>query len=536
MNYESYFPYDKIRPQQTEAIDFAIDKFLNDDKRFCIIEAGTGVGKSAIGLTVARVLNSRTHVSESFNPGSYFLTTQKILQEQYVNDFSTMSSLKSSGNYTCSYNKRNTCAQSQQMLRTEDRSSKFFKACTFNCKYKNDKQKFLDSSESITNFSYFMTEANYSGKITPRRCLIIDEGHNIEAELSKFTEVSVSEQFSKRILKIKFPNLPTQFQSFAWIRQSYFPAAKSRLAHFEKMIKQFGGESFKKKLSDFEKISKQYDLLRSHVSKLENFIKIYDKDNWVFESVKTEFRGSRKLTFKPIDVSQYAEEYLFRLGEKIIIMSATIIDSNTLQNTLGIHEDQASFISIPSPFPVKNRPIIFSPVASMTMKNIDQSLPKLAEAIKAILDEHPDEKGIIHCKTFKIANYLKNNIRNSRLLAHDSSDRDKILEKHMSSKKPTVLLSPSMTEGVDLKEDFSRFQIICKVPYPYLGDKIVKKRMNKYKGWYDLQTVKSIIQSTGRSVRSSDDYAVTYILDSDFERLFRKNSMIFPQDFKNCMI
>ena len=93
-----------------------------------------------------------------------------------------------------------------------------------------------------------------------------------------------------------------------------------------------------------------------------------------------------------------------------------------------------------------------------------------------------------------------------------------------------------MTEGVDLKGEHSRFQILCKIPYPYLGDKIVKKRMNKYKGWYDLQTVKSIIQSTGRSVRSSDDYAVTYILDSDFERLFRKNSMIFPQDFKNCMI
>ena len=30
-----------------------------------------------------------------------------------------------------------------------------------------------------------------------------------------------------------------------------------------------------------------------------------------------------------------------------------------------------------------------------------------------------------------------------------------------------------MAEGVDLKGDSSRFQIICKIPYPYLGDKLV---------------------------------------------------------------
>ena len=110
-----------------------------------------------------------------------------------------------------------------------------------------------------------------------------------------------------------------------------------------------------------------------------------------------------------------------------------------------------------------------------------------------------------------------------------------MLKKHISSKESTVLLSPSMAEGVDLKGDLSRFQVICKVPYPFLGDKLVKKRMNKWKSWYPLQTAKSVVQSVGRSVRSKDDFAVSYILDSDFDRFYNRNRSLFPEDFKKCI-
>ena len=81
--YKKHFPYNAIRPQQKDAIEFALDNCINDGKRFIIIEAGTGVGKSAIGLTVARYLSeNKENGAGAFEPGSYFLTTQKILQEQ----------------------------------------------------------------------------------------------------------------------------------------------------------------------------------------------------------------------------------------------------------------------------------------------------------------------------------------------------------------------------------------------------------------------------------------------------------------------
>ena len=93
-----------------------------------------------------------------------------------------------------------------------------------------------------------------------------------------------------------------------------------------------------------------------------------------------------------------------------------------------------------------------------------------------------------------------------------------------------------MSEGVDLKGDLSRFQIICKIPYPYLGDKIVKKRMGKWKNWYPLQTAKLIVQASGRSVRSMEDKAVTYILDADWDRLYRNNIDMFPKSFKDALL
>ncbi len=534
-NYLQFFPYEKIRDEQVQAIDLAIEAY-NSGKRFVVLEAGTGVGKSAIGLTLGRQINSGLKKSDDYDLGSWFVTTQKILQHQYVSDFGApsgkMRSIKSSTNYTCGFHKRNTCNQSQQLLKTAERDSRFFKACTFNCNYKEEKKKYLESSESVSNFPYFMTEAAYSGKISPRRFLVIDEAHNVETELSRFVEVTITDRFVKSVLKTSLPKHQTQFQAFRWVKDVYFPKAKAQLSHMEKQIEKI---DLTQKMKELKTIARHYDMLRGHVTKLESFLRYYDKDNWVFDEEVSWERKSRKFVFKSIDVSGYATEYLFRLGERVLLMSATILDHEVFCQSLGIPKEETAFISIPSPFPVENRPILFNPIGSMSSKVIDKSLPNIVQAVKMIMAAHKNEKGIIHCHSYKVVNHLKRNIRSSRILTHNSENRDEILYKHIHGDKDTVLLSPSMTEGVDLKGDASRFQIICKVPYPYLGDKLVKKRMNKWKKWYPLQTAKSIVQSVGRSVRSSDDHAVSYILDADFDRFYRMNSSFFPKDFKRCL-
>ena len=363
--------------------------------------------------------------------------------------------------------------------------------------------------------------------------LVIDEAHNADIELSGFIEITMSEKFSKQVLKLEMPDITTQKQAWKWVTESYAPKLRSHLKQYELLIEKFNlGERMK---SEFVALAKQHEMLEGHTAKVEKFIQLYDEENWIFNMVESEGKSMRKLEFKPIDVSAYAEQMLFKSGKKVLLMSATILNQEGFCQMLGIPKDDCAFISIPSPFPSENHPIFAYPIAKMTAGSIDQDLPKLAHAVSEILKQHPNDKGVIHCHTYRIAKFLKDNVKSNRLLIHGSEDRVQKLQEHISSTRPTVLLSPSMQEGVDLKDDLSRFQIICKVPYPYLGDKIVKKRMHRWPWWYPLQTAKTIVQSVGRSVRSFNDHAVSYILDADWNRFYDKNSNIFPEGFRNSL-
>ena len=49
--------------------------------------------------------------------------------------------------------------------------------------------------------------------------------------------------------------------------------------------------------------------------------------------------------------------------------------------------------------------------------------------------------------------------------------RDEVIYQHENSIRPTVLISPSLHTGLDLKDNLSRFQIITKVLYPNKSDR-----------------------------------------------------------------
>ena len=123
----------------------------------------------------------------------------------------------------------------------------------------------------------------------------------------------------------------------------------------------------------------------------------------------------------------------------------------------------------------------------------------------------------------------------SLIVTDPEIQRDEVVQEHIYAKKPTVLISPSLHTGLDLKEDLSRFQIITKVPYPNKSDRWINAKRNKVPDWYYWQTGLKLIQAYGRSVRSKDDWARTYILDSAFEYFLRKNREILPGWFLNAI-
>ena len=69
------FPFKQARHNQLELITEILNA-LESDKRYVILEAGTGTGKSAIAATLGQILQP-----------SYILTMTKQLQRQYADEF-----------------------------------------------------------------------------------------------------------------------------------------------------------------------------------------------------------------------------------------------------------------------------------------------------------------------------------------------------------------------------------------------------------------------------------------------------------------
>jgi Rad3-related DNA helicase len=152
---------------------------------------------------------------------------------------------------------------------------------------------------------------------------------------------------------------------------------------------------------------------------------------------------------------------------------------------------------------------------------------------------HKKDKGIIHTSSYEQLNFIKENISEDnlgRLLVTDPDiKREDVITEHINSIKPTVIISPSFHTGIDLKDELSRFQIITKVPYPNLGDRWINAKRYTDEEWYYWQTALRLVQAYGRSIRSREDWAKTYILDSAFGSFVIRNRVIFPDWFKQAI-
>ena len=218
------------------------------------------------------------------------------------------------------------------------------------------------------------------------------------------------------------------------------------------------------------------------------------------------------------------------------MMSATILDSKTFCQSLGLAYDEVKVIQVGSDFPLHNRPLFPMNIAHLnnnTLQRQDIKI-KISRASDNIMTIHRNYKGIILTTSYEQVNFIRlfpslSQSNKSRLLeTHPDIPRDEVIAKHVNSIKPTVLISPSLYLGLDLKDDLSRFQIITKVPYPDLGDRWIDAKRKINGQWYIWQTGLKLVQGYGRSVRSKEDWAKTYVLDSMFELFVEKNKNILP--------
>jgi ATP-dependent DNA helicase DinG len=270
--------------------------------------------------------------------------------------------------------------------------------------------------------------------------------------------------------------------------------------------------------------------LKQYQLKIEVFLKEYKENpnNWVLEQNYNEKLKQKELSLEPIWAFDYLDKYVFSHYDMVFLMSGTILDKNLFCQLNGLDVTKAVYYSIPSPFPLRNRPIYYMPLGKMSYKSKEETFKRYVPYIKKLLDKYKNKKGIIHTNSFELANWIQSNIKDTRLIFHDSSNKDEMLKKHMETENPTVIVSPSMDTGVSFDNDSARFQIIAKIPYPSLASQKNKLRQKNNPDWYSWKTVSGIIQMTGRPVRSDMDYADTIIIDGGFGDVIKHSSHFLP--------
>jgi Rad3-related DNA helicase len=237
----------------------------------------------------------------------------------------------------------------------------------------------------------------------------------------------------------------------------------------------------------------------------------------------------KKLRFIPLKTAILANE-IFKHAKTVVIMSATIIDPKNFCKNLGIKDYE--YIETGSVFDSEKSPIYIMTKQKINFSNLKTMLPILAKQVSDLLEAHPHEKGIIHTHTQYIADYIRENVRSIRLLCRETGIKNEdILKAHEESSDPTVLVSPSMSYGVDLKGDLAKFQIIMKAPWLPTKEVRINKMMNVDKQWYANKMLCTLVQSCGRGVRSNDDECVTYILDGGTYDCIVNNKSRLPKFF-----
>ncbi len=515
------------RPIQAELLE-KVEAAFEAGHRFVILEAPPGVGKTHLAATLAARYGS-----------TWFCTVTKQLQAQYRSLFPWIRELKGRATFTCVFDSHfdphdppleppTNCKVGATKHRDE------FKCPPKSCPYRVAKAEAVLASATICNYYSYLYNVGFGPfsiaaleDYEPeedgpdkerwyRRLLICDEAHEIEATICEHSTVTVD----TTKLAHWFADAPVfdagDIEScFEWLRV-FLIAAAALLRENEEYP----------------------TLVEDEVAEIEGFCAKaqfaleHDDENWIADPLPDPKK--KGFVLQPLTVAGMTDP-LFRYGKRVLLMSATVLDAQLMADSLGI--DDYVFISAPCPFPVKNREIVVSGL-NMTKAHRATSWPKMVDQVAMILAGHADEKGLILTPSNEMLNYILEGLPKEladRLILARGQDRMECYQRHLDAEEPTVLAASGFWEGADLKDEFSRFQILPALPRPYWSRQ-VEARTAIDKTWYRLKTYQQLIQGCGRSVRSESDFSATYCLDGELKREAFRSDTLLPQWFREALI
>lgn len=509
------------RPSQIKALKW-LEK---QDAKYIFLGGPVGFGKSLVALTYSRWLDNGLG-------NSFLLVPQIILQKQYeqevIDQPKSLGSVYGKSNYTC--NKFATTCDIGSLL----------KSCKGSCSYTKALNKSKNTNNLVLNYTLAMLMFAYTQVYDKKQLIICDESHNLESHLVNFNLLTISRKKTDSY-KLKMKKFSKIEDGFKWIVDIYFPKVKDEYEElYEEVQDIIDNINDKSPKSDIDLV-KKYNSLDMHMETIRCFIEDQSdtyRDDYVMIS------DNFKLEFKPVYGKDNFNETFKNKADKFLFMSGTILDYSQTCKDLGINIEDTAILILDSEFEISKRPVIYLPNmkmnASWSNPENSKSLDKYLETLDLVLNLHENESGVIHTGNFKIAEYLVKYLQKDKrfkIYHHNpesGNNRNDVINQFTKDNKPRILISPSITEGLDLKHDKGRFSIIAKIPFGFLGDAWIKKRLDISPAWYAAETAKDIIQACGRVVRSETDHGSTYILDGSWQYFYYKNGHLFPQWWKNA--
>lgn len=549
-----HFPEEfKPREIQKEIIQ-GIEEKIKSGYKTIILSAPTGVGKSLIAATLARYFGS-----------SFIVTASKQLQDQYSKDLKFLMPVKGKSNFAClklmdqesilksdtknAIQKGLTCEKGLCEETTMKNGKKVKESCQFkpklgepqddtkdSCYYYEQKYRALTSPHSIWNYAAYFQLMKFNRKAyaeyVSKPIAIFDEAHKIEDQILQFIGVDI---YNAYLSECHIDEKPYDLTEMSMIAKLLDDLARS----YSEQIKELLDSRAFILNPDYALLAK----LESRYEKMANaHAEIFlNKNNFVVNDPFNDERGNfRSVSVKPLDISKYVKTF-FDI-ENQVFMSATIDKDSFCENT-GLEPSKVGFVDTPrSPFSPDKRRINFLNMKKLSYSSSRDDELAVIKKIDEILSQHDTERGLILTSSEKRCLDIRNNLseKNRRRIriCHSRNEngmtQDEVLQEH-SFDEDGVLLSSSLWEGVDLKDDLSRFQIIAKVPYPNLSEKRTKDKMKKFPLWYKSQTLTKLLQGFGRSIRSEDDWAVTYVLDSAANDLLLQSKFMIPKAYQDVL-
>jgi Rad3-related DNA helicase len=513
----------RLLTELAEALEVAAG--ASDVPRVFLVEAPPGVGKSHVAMALAR-----------WSGDAYLLTSQKLLQDQYEREFGGQLQLvKGRDNYTCDLYPT-PVPTSQGVCRRR-------RGFVCQCPYARAKAAALAGPVFCTNTAYFATLRHWHREqLARRRLLVVDEAHHLEAQLVHVATAAFSAEQMAAWFGATLPRLPAA-DDYRPLLEGHVERLEARRATVERALEAESPSAGDADLLRMPPSREEHDLLGQRelldtaLARIRAFLDTEDVE-WI---VRYPPEADAALELVPLGVPALARDLLVESADVVVLSSAYLGPAAVVADALGLERARTRRFSAPSPFSLAQRPIEYRPVGALSQATLARLEPALFAEVETILAAHADEKGLIHAPSYaagrRLAHYLSVQAPRlaERLIWIETADaKPQALELHRATVRPTVLLSPSLREGIDLPDDFLRFQIVTKMPYPDLGDPWTAARQARDPRWYAVETAKGLVQAYGRSCRHADDHGVTYILDAQFKRFVTRYRPLLPGWFREA--